>query len=80
MIAAAAKMNRAFTVQARQYGLALGLFILTSAINTWLHDWIGGDAAGLVYLLSVVVLALFVGRGAILFCADRKSAAPCQRD
>jgi len=51
----------------QQYVLAMAVFFAASAINFWLQGWIGYQATALVYLLAVVVLALFVGRGPILF-------------
>jgi two-component system sensor histidine kinase KdpD len=50
-----------------EYGLALSTFLFASAVNFWLQQWIGYQAIALVYLLAVVVLALFIGRGPILF-------------
>jgi two-component system sensor histidine kinase KdpD len=51
----------------REYVLAFGAFAVTSLFNVWLQQWIGYEAIALVYLLAVVVLALFVGRGPVLF-------------
>lgn len=51
----------------RQYVLAFAVFTAVSLLNLWLVDFIGYQAIALVYLLSVVVLALFVDRGPILF-------------
>jgi two-component system sensor histidine kinase KdpD len=50
-----------------EYGLALVAFAAVSLANLWLQNWIGYEAIALVYLLAVVLLALFVGRGPILF-------------
>lgn len=50
-----------------EYGLALAIFGVVSLVNLWLERWIGYEAIALVYLLAVVLLALFVGRGPILF-------------
>ena len=50
-----------------EYGLALAIFAAISLLNLWLEPWIGYEAIALVYLLAVVLLALFVGRGPILF-------------
>jgi two-component system sensor histidine kinase KdpD len=51
------------------YGVAFGAFIAVSLLNLWLQKWIGYQAIALVYLLAVVLLALFVGRGPTLFGA-----------
>lgn len=50
-----------------EYGLAFANFTAISLLNVWLEPWIGYEAIALVYLLAVVLLALFVGRGPILF-------------
>ena len=51
----------------RQYFLAFGIVCLISLLDCWLQRWTGYQALALVYLLAVVLLALVVGRGAILF-------------
>lgn len=53
----------------RQYVLALGVVCVISAIDFWLQNWMGYEGLALVYLLAIVLLALVVGRGAILFGA-----------
>jgi two-component system sensor histidine kinase KdpD len=50
-----------------EYGLAFAIFAAISLLNLWLERWIGYEAIALVYLLAVVLLALFVGRGPIVF-------------
>ena len=50
-----------------EYGLAFVVFVGVSLLNLWLQTWIGYEAIALVYLLAVVLLALFVGRGPIFF-------------
>jgi two-component system sensor histidine kinase KdpD len=50
-----------------QYSLAFGMFVAVSLLNIWLEDLIGYQAIALVYLLAVVVLALFVSRGPLIF-------------
>jgi len=42
---------------------------VTTGLNAILQRWIGYQAVALIYLLSVVVLAMFVGRGATLLAA-----------
>jgi two-component system sensor histidine kinase KdpD len=49
-----------------EYGLATAIFAAVSVLNLLLKRWIGYQAIALVYLLAVVLLALFVGRGPIL--------------
>src|SRR5579872_613302 len=51
----------------RQYALAFAIFIAVSLLNISLEDLIGYQAIALVYLLAMVVLALFVSRGPIIF-------------
>ncbi len=60
------RLSKASAARLRQYLLAFGTFVLTSLLNLWLQQWIGYEAIALVYLLAVVLLALFVGRGPIL--------------
>jgi two-component system sensor histidine kinase KdpD len=50
-----------------QYVLAFGVFVLVSVFNFWVQRWLGHQAIALIYLLSVVLLALFINRGATLF-------------
>jgi two-component system sensor histidine kinase KdpD len=54
---------------ARGYGIALGVVAAVTVLNAILRHWLGYQALALVYLLSVVVLAIFVGRGPTLFAA-----------
>lgn len=51
----------------RQYTLAFVVFTLVSLLNLWIHHWIGYQAIALVYLLSVVLLALVVNRAPVFF-------------
>jgi two-component system sensor histidine kinase KdpD len=51
----------------RQYSLAFGMFLAVSMVNVWLQEIIGYEAIALVNLLAVVVLALFIDRGPIIF-------------
>ena len=51
----------------QQYTAALITFAIVSSLNLLLQRWIGYQAIALVYLLSVVLLALVVGGGPILF-------------
>jgi two-component system sensor histidine kinase KdpD len=50
----------------KEYGIALVTFAVVSFSGEWLQRWTGYQAISLVYLLSVVLLALFVGRGPVL--------------
>jgi len=50
----------------RQYVLAFVVFALVTALNFLIQTWVGYQAIALVYLLSVVLLALFINRGATL--------------
>jgi len=58
----------------RSYLAALGVVLAVTLFNALLEHWFGGhllanQSLALIYLLSVVVLALFVGRGATLVAA-----------
>ncbi len=54
---------------ARSYGVALGYVAATTGVNAILQRWVGYQSLALIYLLSVVVLAMFVGRGPTLVAA-----------
>ena len=51
----------------RQYLYAFTVFLLVSALNLWLQKWLGYQTIALVYLLGILLLALFVNRGPIVF-------------
>lgn len=51
----------------RQYVLAFAVSLVVSLVNFVLLHWIGYQAIALVSLLAVVLLALFVSRGPIIF-------------
>jgi len=54
---------------ARGYGVALGVVAAVTGLNAVLQRWLGYQSLALIYLLSVVVLAMFVGRGPTLVAA-----------
>ena len=51
----------------RQYCLAVAVFVLVTIFSFWIRQWFGYQAIALIYLFSVVLLALFINRGATLF-------------
>jgi two-component system sensor histidine kinase KdpD len=53
----------------RGYGIALGVVAAVTGANEVLKWWLGYQSLALIYLLSVVGLALFVSRGAALAAA-----------
>ncbi len=53
----------------QSYGWAGGVVVAVTALNAVLEPWLGNQPVALVYLFSVVVLALFVGRGSTLAAA-----------
>lgn len=53
----------------RQYSAAFLTVLAVSLVNLWLQRWTGYNTLALVYLLALVLLALVVGRGAILWTA-----------
>jgi two-component system sensor histidine kinase KdpD len=53
----------------RDYGIALGVVGAVTGVNAVLQRWLGYQSLALIYLLSVVVLAMFVSRGATLTAA-----------
>ena len=54
---------------AQSYGAALGVVAAVTALNGLLQRWLGNQPVALIYLLSVVILAMFVGRGPTLAAA-----------
>jgi two-component system sensor histidine kinase KdpD len=54
---------------ARGYGVALGFVAGATGLNAVLQQRLGYQSLALIYLLSVVVLAMFVGRGPTLLAA-----------
>ncbi len=54
---------------ARGYGIAVGFVAGTTALNAVLQHWLGYQSLAVIYLLSVVVLAMFVARGPTLLAA-----------
>lgn len=57
-------------VDARSYLLALGVVAGVTGLNALLQRELGYQSLALIYLLSVVVLAMFVGRGPTLAAAS----------
>lgn len=55
--------------QIRQYGAAVGVVIACTLVNTLLDAFVGSYALALIYLLAIMVMALFMGRGPILLAA-----------
>ncbi|HEY1860718.1 MAG TPA: DUF4118 domain-containing protein, partial [Gemmataceae bacterium] len=53
----------------RAYGIALSVVLFATGINAVLQRWIGYQSLALIYLLTVVVLAMFVARGPTLLAA-----------
>ena len=53
----------------QSYGAALGVVAGVTGINAILQRWLGNQPVALIYLLSVVILAMFVGRGPTLAAA-----------
>ncbi len=54
---------------ARGYGVALAVVLGVTGVNAILQQWLGYQSLALIYLLSVVALAMFVSRGATILCA-----------
>src|SRR4029077_4604396 len=57
------------SASARGYGVAVAVVAGVTALNVLLQHWITYQALALVYLLSVVVLAMVVPRGPTLVAA-----------
>lgn len=55
---------------ARPYGLVLAVVLGVTGLNAILQHWLAYQSLALIYLLSVVVLAMFVGRGPTIAAAS----------
>jgi two-component system sensor histidine kinase KdpD len=53
----------------RGYAAAFAVVCATTVVNILFQKWLSNQALALLYLFSVVILGLFVGRGATLFAA-----------
>ncbi|MGC9940352.1 MAG: sensor histidine kinase KdpD [Verrucomicrobiota bacterium] len=51
----------------KQYAIAGGVLAAVSLLNVLLMQFTGPRVPGFIYLLAVVLLALFIGRGPVLF-------------
>ncbi|MDR3402963.1 MAG: sensor histidine kinase KdpD [Chthoniobacter sp.] len=58
-----------------QYGIAAGVLAGTGLINLLLVQFTGPRVPGFIFLLAVVLLALFLGRGAVLFAGAASALA-----
>jgi len=58
-----------FATAARPYAQAICVIALVTVINRFVQHWVGYHSVALLYLLSVMGLALFVGRGPTLAAA-----------
>jgi two-component system sensor histidine kinase KdpD len=61
------KIRKVRALAWQQYAVAFSAFAGISLVNLWLEPWIGYQTIPLIYLLAIVLLALFVGRGPLLF-------------
>jgi two-component system sensor histidine kinase KdpD len=59
----------------RQYGIAVGTVAATGLVNLGLMQFTGPRVPVLVFLLAVVLLALFVGRGPVLLAGALSALA-----
>jgi two-component system sensor histidine kinase KdpD len=64
--ASAAPVNWLHAHPVQQYTFAVASFLAATLLNLSLADLIGYQAVALIYLLVVVVLALFLGRGPVI--------------
>lgn len=65
--------RRVTTLEGMQYLLALAVVSGVTLLNLALADWVGPHSAGMLFLIAVVVLAMFLGRGPI-YCSAAMSA------
>src|SRR5205814_5230743 len=59
----------------KQYGIAVGTVAATGLVKLALMQFTGPRVPGLVFLLAVVLLALFVGRGPVLLAGALSALA-----
>ncbi|QDQ42768.1 sensor histidine kinase [Methylacidiphilum kamchatkense] len=52
-----------------QYGITCLVILAITLLCLWLNQWIGSRSIGMIYLLGIVIIALFVGRGPVLVAA-----------
>lgn len=65
----------AFESPLNQYGFAIGVVAASGVVNLGLMALAGPRVPGLVFLLAVVLLALFVGRGPVLLAGALSALA-----
>jgi two-component system sensor histidine kinase KdpD len=65
----ARRVTPALESQLRQYGIGVIAVAVATAFNAALDTFVGCYALALIYLLTVVALALFVGRGPVFLAA-----------
>jgi two-component system sensor histidine kinase KdpD len=63
------------TVDWKQYGVAAGVLAVVGLLNLLLAQATGPRVPGFIFLLAVVLLALFLGRGAVLFAGAASALA-----
>jgi len=63
------RVTPAFDSQLRQYGIGVAAVAVSTGFNAALDAFVGHYALALIYLLAVVPLALFVGRGPVFLAA-----------
>ena len=59
----------------KQYGIAAGILAAVGLLNALLAQFTGPRVPGFVFLLAVVLLALFLGRGPVLFAGAASALA-----
>ncbi|HZR17037.1 MAG TPA: sensor histidine kinase KdpD [Verrucomicrobiae bacterium] len=62
-------LGRITPAAARGYGISSAVVLLTTGLNAILRHWLGYQSLALIYLFTVVVLAMFVARGPTLLAA-----------
>jgi len=65
----AERFTPVFESQLRQYGIGVAAVAVSTALNAAVDTFVGPYALALIYLLTVVTLALFVGRGPVFLAA-----------
>jgi two-component system sensor histidine kinase KdpD len=59
----------------KQYGIVAGVLVVVGLLNMLLVPFTGPRVPGFIFLLTVVLLALFLGRGPVLFAGAASALA-----
>ncbi|MDE2028731.1 MAG: DUF4118 domain-containing protein, partial [Candidatus Omnitrophica bacterium] len=64
-----------YKLRPREYGISFLMFAIATVVNLILQSWVGYEATGLIYLLTVVLSGSFLGRSAAFMLAALSALA-----